>query len=63
MIKQIRKDKKLTQKEFSKLTGLSVKRISQIENGKRDFTLKDAMKVNAAFDINIRNLVPIQIIG
>ena len=52
-----RRELNMTQKDVSNLTGISVSKISSIENGKSDFSLKSLMLIGEALKIDYRNLL------
>lgn len=55
-----RKSKNMTQKQLSKMTGISQGKLSKIENGEANPTLKVMSKIANALDMNI-SLVPKQV--
>lgn len=57
---QARKAKKLTQKQLAKLTGLSQGKISKIESGEANPTLKVMAKIATALDMTI-GFIPKQV--
>lgn len=52
-----RRELNMTQRDVSKLTGISVSKISSIENGKSDYPLKSLMLIGGALKIDYRNLL------
>jgi|LGOV01.1.fsa_nt_gb transcriptional regulator with XRE-family HTH domain len=55
-IREIRKNKKITLKEMSKLTGLSVSFISQVERGESSLTVTSLKKIADALAISMQEL-------
>ena len=55
-----RKSKNMTQKQLSKMTGISQGKLSKIENGEANPTLKVMSKIANALGMNI-SLVPKQV--
>ncbi|MFC3039814.1 helix-turn-helix domain-containing protein [Virgibacillus xinjiangensis] len=51
-IKQLRKRKKLTLKQISQQTGLSISFLSQLENGKSSATLESLKKISDTLGVN-----------
>src|SRR5699024_2178113 len=51
-IKQLRKNKKLTLKQISEKTGLSISFLSQLEHGKTSATLESLKKISEALGVN-----------
>lgn len=56
-IKDIRKDLKLTQKEFAESVGMAENTVCLIENGKRKISEKTIHIICRTFDINLHWLV------
>lgn len=52
LIKQIRKEKKMTLKTLSEETELSISFLSQLERGKSSATLNSLKKISLALDVN-----------
>ena len=52
-----RRELHMTQKEVSIQTGISVSKISLIENGKSDFPLQSLILLGEALKIDYRNLL------
>ena len=52
-----RRELNMTQRDVSKLTGISVSKISLIENGKSDFPLQSLILLGEALKIDYRNLL------
>ncbi|AOV08127.1 helix-turn-helix domain-containing protein [Sporosarcina ureilytica] len=52
LIKQIRKQKKMTLKSLSEQTELSISFLSQLERGKSSATLNSLKKISLALDVN-----------
>lgn len=52
-LKEIREKAKLTQEETSKITGLSIKFISEIENGRRNPSDKSKNKLAMAYKVPV----------
>lgn len=51
-IKNLRKNKKMTLKELSEITGLSISFLSQLERGKSSATLDSLKKISLALDVS-----------
>lgn len=51
-IKNLRKNKKMTLKELSEITALSISFLSQLERGKSSATLNSLKKISLALDVN-----------
>lgn len=52
-LKKLRKDKKMTLKELSEKSGLSISFISQIERDLRTLTFTSLKKISEALDVNV----------
>lgn len=52
-MQQLRKQAKLTQNDTSKITGLSIKFISEVENGRRNPSDKSKNKLAKAYKIPV----------
>lgn len=52
-----RRELNMTQRDVSKLTGISVSKISSIENGKSDYPLQSLMLLGDALKIDYRDLL------
>lgn len=57
-VKALRKEKKITLKEFSKETGLSIGFLSQFERGLTTVALDSLMKVSNFLDVDISYFIP-----
>lgn len=55
-IREIRKNKKITLKDMSKHTGLSVSFISQVERGESSLTVTSLKKIADALEISMKDL-------
>lgn len=55
-IKELRTNKKLTQKELGDICGVSRQTINMIENNKYDPTLQLAMKIARTLEISVEEL-------
>lgn len=51
-IKSIRKEKKMTLKQISEKTNLSISFLSQVEHSKCSITLESLMKISEVLDVN-----------
>jgi transcriptional regulator with XRE-family HTH domain len=56
-IKNIRKKKGMTLKEFAKLSGLSISFLSNFENGKVNISVSTLKKISAALNVSIAQLL------
>lgn len=56
-IRAIRRMKKMSQKEIEKLTGIPQTSISDFETGKRLPDVREALKISAALNISITELL------
>ncbi|MDL2293124.1 XRE family transcriptional regulator [Ruminococcaceae bacterium OttesenSCG-928-D13] len=54
-IRRVRKEKKLTLADLSKMTGLSTSYLSQVERQNCDVTLTSLAKIASALDIDVRS--------
>lgn len=52
-IKALRKTKKLTQAELDQMAGLPVSSISKIENGKRDATAEELIRISKSLGVSL----------
>lgn len=59
-IRQIRKEKKITLKELSELTQLSVSFLSQVERGVSSMTITSLKRIANALDIPLREIVDVE---
>ncbi|MBC2723331.1 helix-turn-helix transcriptional regulator [Desulfosporosinus sp.] len=57
-IKEIRKKQKVTQKELSKMTGISQSELSLIENGKKTCIVETAKKIAKALGFSVEHVWP-----
>ena len=55
-IKEIRKQKKMTQEELAEKCGLQTSYLAGIERGDRNITLQTLEKITAGLDINAKDL-------
>jgi len=56
-IRQIRKDKKLTQKSLSNRSGVSLRHIGYIENGKKEISLRYALKLAVGLETPFKEII------
>lgn len=59
-IKLLRASHKLTQADLAKILNLSFQQISNLENGRRNLTLEQALLINQKFGVSIDWLVGIR---
>ena len=59
-IKLLRASHKLTQADLAKILNLSFQQISNLENGRRNLTLEQAILINQKFKVSIDWLVGIR---
>ena len=57
-VRQVRKQKGLSQEKLAELAKVDAKTIVQIESGKRNPTLKSLQKIAKALDVNLKDLIP-----
>jgi len=55
-LRELRKERKLSQADFGQLVGVSRQTINSIENGKYDPSLPLAFKIVGVFDLSIENV-------
>ena len=55
-IREIREQKHLSQKQLSKLSGVSSSHIGYIENGEREPTISVLCKLSKALNVDIKDL-------
>ena len=57
-LRELRRDRRLSQQDVSAATGISASFLSLVENGKSDITLGRLMKLAGFFDVHVSDLLP-----
>lgn len=59
-LKELRKDRNITQEDLAEILDISRSKVSSWENNKRDMTIKDAVNLADYYEISLDNLLNVK---